>query len=264
MVVDLITRGPLENLSQLDPSINRMASKPPLSEAPIEGSPSGSQSPPSLGTPTLDPIGASIGASIGGSGFELMDSLVAELAIEKPDLSAEEETESPYTHKRWEVTTLKPRHREMMRRVAEGSSYIEIAADMGLSPQTVILVCSSAIFKEELRILESGLSYNVIRRAEEMSNEALDKLKGLMRRARSEALQASCAEKVLGIAGYSKIEKKQIAVVSGEDVIRELNKRRREDRVVSREDSFSSGSNARSNDSSYTRAIVEAEIDDLS
>lgn len=150
--------------------------------------------------------------------------------ITLPLLKAEDETKPA----KWEgPIELKPRHREMMRRVLEGATYIEIAEAMGISPQSVMLVCSSAIFKEELSKLDSQLNLNVIRRAEEMSNEAIDKLKVMMRRSRSEALQVSCAEKILGIAGYSKIEKKQVAVISGEDVIRELNRRRREAANVS-------------------------------
>jgi hypothetical protein len=160
--------------------------------------------------------------------------LLNEIAM--PELKAEDETykanrEAHFQGEainKWEPKSLRPRHREMMRRILEGATYGEIACDMGIHPQTVMLVASSAIFKEELTIMEREANFQVIRRAEDLSNEALDKLKGLMRRARSEALQASCAERVLGIAGYSKIEKKQIAVVSGEDVIRELNRRRRE------------------------------------
>lgn len=153
--------------------------------------------------------------------------------VTKPALTAEDENKLAYkaTHQpngQWEAKQLRPRHREIMRRILEGATYSEIACDMGIHPQTVMLVCSSAIFKEELAVLEANADFQVIRRAEDLSNEALDKLKVLMRRARSEVLQASCAEKVLGIAGYSKIEKKQISVVSGEDVIRELNRRRRE------------------------------------
>jgi hypothetical protein len=125
-------------------------------------------------------------------------------------------------------STLTPRHREIMRRVLEGATYVEIAESMGLSTQAVSLIASSSMFKEELAKLEAARDLGVIQRAEELSHEALDKLKFLMRRARSEMLQASCAEKVLGIAGYSKIEKKQLQVVSGEDVIRELNRQRRE------------------------------------
>lgn len=149
--------------------------------------------------------------------------------ITTPGLSAEAEKKLQYSKGvKWEPQQLNSRHREIMRRILEGATYIEIAEDIGVSPQSIMLVASSEIFKSELRQLEGSLNLNVIRRAEELSNEALDKLKRLMRKAKSEALQAMCAEKVLGIAGYSKIEKKQIAVVSGEDVIRELNRQRRE------------------------------------
>lgn len=154
---------------------------------------------------------------------EGFSSLLNEITL--PALKAEDETKPDG---KWEPKGLKPRHREMMRRILEGATYVEIAEEMGLHVQTVMLVCSSAIFKEELKSLDEDLNLNIIRRAEELSNEALDKLKVLMRRAKSEALQASCARDVLGIAGYSKIEKKQVAVISGEDVIRELNRRRRE------------------------------------
>jgi hypothetical protein len=76
--------------------------------------------------------------------------------------------------------------------------------------------------------LESEADFNIVQRAESMSNEALDKLKTLMRSARSEFLQKAAAERILDTAGYSKIERRIVGVVSGEDVIRELNKRRRE------------------------------------
>ena len=61
-----------------------------------------------------------------------------------------------------------------------------------------------------------------------MANEALDRIKTLMRSARSEFLQKQCAERILDTAGYSKVERKIVGIVTGEDVIRELNKRRRE------------------------------------
>lgn len=146
--------------------------------------------------------------------------------IDAPPPAAEEETKPSG---RWEPQALRPRHREIMRRLLEGSSYVEIAEAMGITPQGIMLVASSRLFREELAKLEEELDYKVLQRAEDLSNEALDKLKVLMRSARSQAVQASCAEKILGIAGYSKVEKKIVGLVSGEDVIRELNKRRREE-----------------------------------
>ena len=139
--------------------------------------------------------------------------------------SAEQDPKSPG---RWEPQALRPRHREIMRRLLEGATYVEIAEDLGITPQSIMLVATSRMFREALQKMESQLDYQVQKRAEDLSNEALDKLKVLMRKARSQALQMSCADKILGIAGYSKIEKKLVGVVSGEEVIRELNKRRRE------------------------------------
>ena len=133
----------------------------------------------------------------------------------------------PQTPGRWEPQALRPRHREIMRRLLEGASYVDIAEALGITPQSIMLVATSRMFRAELQEMEKALDYKVQQRAEDLSNEALDKLKVLMRQARSQALQMSCADKILGIAGYSRIERKLVGIVSGEEVIKELNKRRR-------------------------------------
>lgn len=221
MMVDLLTRAPATTQDSCS-SPEGVASPagvsaltPPTTSVSPPGTMIGSVATPVTGTPTV---------AIGGS-EGLAEALLRATAFELPltPLSSDNRT-----NQKWEPKELKPRHREMMRRILEGASYIDIAEALGISPQSVMLVASSAIFKSELSAMESALDSNVIRRAEDLSHEALDKLKTLMRHAKAEALQASCAERVLGIAGYSKIEKKQIAVVSGEDVIRELNRRRRD------------------------------------
>lgn len=218
MVIDLTTRQPMDSPTEF-PSLN------PSDNRTDGGVPS------YLLNPTLDTLAESKISTENqpplqdvSAGFsEILDS------IAKPSLKAENEVANQYSAgQKWEPTELKPRHREMMRRVLEGATYIEIAEAMGISPQSVMLVCSSSIFKEELSKLDNELNLNIIRRAEELSNEAIDKLKVMMRRARAETLQVACAKEILGIAGYSKIEKKQVAVISGEDVIRELNRRRRD------------------------------------
>ena len=153
------------------------------------------------------------------------DALMALTSIVGPPPASTEESKASG---RWEPLALRPRHREIMRRLLEGASYVEIAEDMGITPQSIMLVATSRMFREELAKLEAELDYKVQQRAEDLSNEALDKLKVLMRKAKSQALQISCADKILGIAGYSKIERKIVGVVSGEDVIKELNRRKRE------------------------------------
>ena len=235
MVIDLETRSPSSDTSAPEGVPSFLMPTPSLKP--------GKESTSSLAQ--ADGVGPSPQTqSIPMTTGEAYGSLLNEITL--PMLKAEVETKPD---SKWEPKELKPRHREMMRRILEGATYVEIAEAMGISTQAVMLVCNSVIFKEELCKLDADLNLNVIRRAEELSNEALDKLKNLMRKARSEALQATCAERVLGIAGYSKIEKKQVAIVSGEDVIRELNRRRRESILSANGDSRT-----------ITRESVDAEV----
>lgn len=130
---------------------------------------------------------------------------------------------------RWEPQKLNPRHREIMRRMLEGASQKTIAEEMGITPQAVTLICTSKLFIAELEKHESQATFQVIRRAEDLSNEALDTLKNLMRYARTENTKMRAADSILDRAGYAKVEKRMIGIVSGEDVIRELNRRRRDE-----------------------------------
>lgn len=134
--------------------------------------------------------------------------------------------------KKWEVTTLRPRHREIMRRILEGANYVQISEAMGMHVQSIMLICTSPMFREELTKLEGEADFKVLKRAEELSNEALDTIRNLMRHARSESIRKASADSILDRAGYSKIEKKIVGVVGGEAVIRELGRLRRE-RVIS-------------------------------
>lgn len=153
---------------------------------------------------------------------------LSELISEMPaaGLPAEVETKAPSG--KWEPKQLTPRHREIMRRMLEGAPRNVIAEEMGLTPQAITIISTSQLFREELCKMETDADFQVIRRAEDLSNEALDTLKNLMRFARSEAMKVRAADSILDRAGYSKVEKKIIGVVSGEEVIKELNRRRRE------------------------------------
>ena len=155
-----------------------------------------------------------------------LDSLISDMASLMPSSLAEVETAPP---SKWTPQKLIPRHREIMRRIVEGATYQEISEEMGISPPSIYIIANSAIFKEELLVLEAQADFNVIKRADALSGEALDTLKNLMRKARTESVRYASASGILDRAGYSKIEKKVIASVSGEEVIRELNRRRRED-----------------------------------
>ena len=141
-------------------------------------------------------------------------------------LTADEQKNPP--PQKWQVDVMRPRHREILRRVLEGATYIEIADQMGIHRQTVMLIATSPMFQSELQKLEEQRDYAVIQRADSMAHEALDTIKVAMRSARSEFLRVKSAKDMLDIAGYSKIERKIVGIVTGEDVIRELNKKRRE------------------------------------
>lgn len=130
---------------------------------------------------------------------------------------------------RWEPKQLNARHREIMRRVLEGSSYVSIAQAMGLTTQSILLVATSQIFRAELAKMEATADFDVVKRAESLSNEALDTLKVVMRNSNSETRRMQAADSLLDRAGYGKIEKRLIGVVDGEAVIRALNRQRRED-----------------------------------
>lgn len=142
-------------------------------------------------------------------------------------LPAEQEKAS-LTSTKWEPQSLNPRHREIMRRLLEGATNLEIAESMDISPQTIVLLRGSKLFCAELAKLEESADFNVVRRAEALSNEALDTLKAAMRRGGTAALKLRAAESILDRAGYGKIEKKVVGIVAGEAVIKEINRLRRE------------------------------------
>ena len=155
-----------------------------------------------------------------------LESLISDTLTAKPE-PAESELANTAPVK-WEPKHLNPRHREMMRRLLEGANYRIIAEEMGVHIQTVMLVATSKMFVSELAKMEAEADFNVIKRAESLSHEALDTLKNLMRFGKSELARKSSADSILDRAGYSKVEKKLIGIVNGEDVIMELNRQRRE------------------------------------
>ena len=155
---------------------------------------------------------------------ELESLIPDELTAKPPPAEAETST----TPTKWEPQKLNARHREIMRRLLEGANYRVIAEEMGIHVQTVMLVSTSKLFTSELSKMEAEADFNVIKRAEALSHEALDTLKNIMRFGKSELARKSSADSILDRAGYAKVEKKLIGIVNGEDVIIELNKQRRE------------------------------------
>ena len=155
-----------------------------------------------------------------------LESLIPEVLTAKPQCAeAELANTAPV---KWEPKQLNARHREIMRRLLEGANYVTIAEEMGIHVQTVMLVSTSKMFVGELAKMEAEADFTVIKRAENLSHEALDTLKNIMRFGKSDLARKASADSILDRAGYSKVEKKLIGIVNGEDVIMELNRQRRE------------------------------------
>lgn len=174
-----------------------------------------------MSEPLDDRLEQKVGCPVPGHIDELL------ISLPSPRLTAEQER-SQAERSRWEPKRLNSRHREIMRRILEGANEVTIAEEMGMSRVAVSLVITSQLFREELLKLEAKRDDGVIQRAETLSGEALDVLKTQMRSARSESVRNRAANDILDRAGYSKIEKKLVGVVNAEEVIRELNRQRRE------------------------------------
>ena len=180
-----------------------------------------------------------------------LESLIPEALTSKPVCA---EAETSQTPQKWEPQKLNARHREIMRRLLEGANYVTIAEEMGIHVQTVMLVSTSKMFVSELSKMESEADFTVIKRAENLSHEALDTLKNIMRFGKSDLARKSSADSILDRAGYAKVEKKLIGIVNGEDVIMELNRQRRESIL---------GANGQPNSNSRARAtsVTSDELD---
>mgnify|MGYP001583974512 FL=1 len=183
-----------------------------------------------------------------------LESLISDVLTAKP-LCAEAELANTAPVK-WEPKQLNARHREIMRRLLEGANYRIIAEEMGIHVQTVMLVATSKLFISELSKMEADADFNVIKRAEALSHEALDTLKNLMRFGKSELARKSSADSILDRAGYAKVEKKLIGIVNGEDVIMELNRQRRESILGA---NGSTNGNTRARTTSVTSDVLDTD-----
>lgn len=170
-------------------------------------------------SPSLQPVASN--ASSPGHLEDLLPDL-------PPARSTAEQQNSIDERKGWHLKSISVRHREIMRRLLEGANIYTIAEEMNLQPQSIHIITNSPLFKAELAKLESERDEGVIRRAENIAGEALDTLKNQMRFAKSEGIRNRAANDILDRAGYSKIEKKLIVGVNAEEVIKELNRQRRE------------------------------------
>ena len=78
------------------------------------------------------------------------------------------------------LQSLNGKHREVMRRLGEGATQMQIAEQMGVSLDALSLICNSPLFRDELDKVLEKKAYEVADRLEDLANEALGNIKNLM------------------------------------------------------------------------------------
>lgn len=127
------------------------------------------------------------------------------------------------------LTTIRPIHREAIRRIVSGQTVSAAARDVGLSRSYLAaLKNQDPLFKSELEKAMLNKEADVLKRIQLTSYEALDVVRELMREGKSENIRLQAAQTILDRAGFSKLEKRVSVTADAETVIRELNRRKGE------------------------------------
>ena len=114
------------------------------------------------------------------------------------------------TVKTYELKHIRPRHREIARRLVLGESVKQISIDLGMSAHALYLITNSDLFKLELKRLEEQReleTVNIAHQLEEIAPQALDTLEKTMHTADDDKLRVSCAKDLLDRAGYGAVQK---------------------------------------------------------
>jgi hypothetical protein len=122
---------------------------------------------------------------------------------------------------------MKPVHREMVKRLVEGQNPKKIAQDLGFSKNYIFFLRrQDPLFRTELERATLNRDIEVHNRMRNLSGEALDVLKALMRDTKSDVVRMEAAKTLLDRAGYGKLEKRVTVTADAESVIRELNRKK--------------------------------------
>lgn len=114
------------------------------------------------------------------------------------------------TVRKYGLSNIRPRHREMARRVVLGQTQIEIAKALGISQPRMSVIVNSPLFKIEIKRLEelrdAGVA-DIRQDLQEMAPGALETLERTMYQGKTEKIKVQCAESILDRAGHGKINK---------------------------------------------------------
>lgn len=111
-----------------------------------------------------------------------------------------------------QLQLVRPRHREMMRRLICGETQRDIARDMGISEARLSIIVRSPAFQLELRRMEADVYDKAVDtigdvtvRAKRLQPKALDTLEALMEDKKIGAMvRRTCAKDILDLAGATK------------------------------------------------------------
>src|SRR5208337_4226133 len=105
---------------------------------------------------------------------------------------------------------VRPRHREIARRLVLGHSQARIARELGLNEGRLSIVCNSALFKIEVAKLErerNQSTCDVTRQIKELAPVALEVLERTMYNTKSDKIRMDIAGSLLDRAGHGAVNK---------------------------------------------------------
>jgi len=113
----------------------------------------------------------------------------------------------------YELKHIKPLHRELARRIALGQRPVDVAHELGMSPEHASIICRSPVFQRELARLEEmrdkGVT-SVEAAYQEIAPVALEQLERTMYKTKSESLKTKIAFGILDRAGFGPVSKTNI------------------------------------------------------
>jgi len=122
---------------------------------------------------------------------------------------------------RYGLSYIRPRHREIARRLVAGQTQAEICWAIGMTEARMSIIVNSPLFKIILKELEEDRDSNAVDIAKdlrEMSPVALDVVERTMYKGKSERLRFKAAESILDRAGYGPVNKTTLDVKGAIDV----------------------------------------------
>lgn len=113
--------------------------------------------------------------------------------------------------------------KEVMQRLLEGQQAESIMRDLGLEKRQYDSIVTAPTFSYEFTYLSKHRDRKLDKRLENLSQEALDVVRYVMRNATSEAYRLRAALEILDRSGHVKVEKRLQINADAEAIIKHLN-----------------------------------------